>query len=268
MPEVKVISVPDHAQNYARALREFPFFERLKLSAEDREHTRMYHEQQERTQLAQSVNSLEDFYRSLDQEVVIAPVGPDTIARVAQLTQKTNQYNVTTRRYTEQQIEEFASQPGCGVYSVHVKDRFGDNGIVGVLITRIDEDICEIDTFLLSCRVIGRTIETAMLGFVSSTSKAKGAKRLQGWFLPTKKNSPRERAIRISPVQRNRHEGRCNALEFEFGGSRYSLSRMDPTACHKRLQPQRTISCLTRSSNNCCRHIRSSGIESWARILA
>jgi len=190
MPEVKVISVPEQPQNYAKAVREFPFFERLKLSAEDREHTRMYHDQQRRTQLAETVNSLEDFYRSLDQEVVIAPVGPDTIARVAQLTQKTNQYNVTTRRYTEQQIEEFASQPGGGVYSVRVKDRFGDNGIVGVLITRVDEDICEIDTFLLSCRVIGRTIETAMLGFASSASKAKGARFLQGWFFPTKKNSP------------------------------------------------------------------------------
>jgi FkbH-like protein len=189
LPEVKVISVPAQPQHYAKALRDFPYFERLKLSTEDREHTRMYHDQQRRTQLAESVNSLEDFYRSLDQEVVIAPVGPDTLARVAQLTQKTNQYNVTTRRYTEQQIQEFASRPDGGVYSVHVKDRFGDNGIVGVLITRVEQDICEIDTFLLSCRVIGRTIETAMLGFVSSASKAKGARYLQGWFLPTKKNA-------------------------------------------------------------------------------
>ena len=141
MPEVKVIPVPGTAAALCRRrCATSHYFERLKLSAEDREHTRMYHEQQRRTQLAQSVSSLEDFYRSLEQEVVIAPVGPDTIARVAQLTQKTNQYNVTTRRYTEQQIEKFASQPGSGVYSVRVKDRFGDNGIVGVLITRVEEE--------------------------------------------------------------------------------------------------------------------------------
>ena len=122
--------------------------------------------------------------------MVIANVTPESIARVAQLTQKTNQYNVTTRRYTEQQIAEFVSRPDCGVYSVGVKDRFGDNGIVGVLITRTEDDVCEIDTFLLSCRVIGRTIETAMLGFLTDTSKARGASFLQGWFIPTKKNAP------------------------------------------------------------------------------
>jgi len=121
---------------------------------------------------------------------VIANVTPDSIARVAQLTQKTNQYNVTTRRYTEQQIAEFVSRPDCGVYSVGVKDRFGDNGIVGVLITRTEDDVCEIDTFLLSCRVIGRTIETAMLGFLTDAGKARGASLLQGWFIPTKKNAP------------------------------------------------------------------------------
>ena len=71
-----------------------------------------------------------------------------------------------------------------------MKDRFGDNGIVGVLITRTEDDVCEIDTFLLSCRVIGRTIETAMLGFLTDASKARGASILQGWFIPTKKNAP------------------------------------------------------------------------------
>ena len=190
MPEVKVIPLPDHAQGFARTLRECPYFERLTLSAEDREHTRLYHDQRKRSELAQSVGSLEDFYRSLDQEVHIAPVTRETLARVAQLTQKTNQFNVTTRRYTEQQIEEFASQPNWSVYSVRVRDRFGDNGIVGVLVTRMDGDVCEIDTLLLSCRVIGRTVETAMLGFLAETSRNNGATFLRGWFLPTKKNTP------------------------------------------------------------------------------
>ncbi len=190
VPEVKVIAVPDQVQGYALALRDCPFFERLTLSAEDQEKTKQYQEQRQRSELAHSTGSLEDFFRSLEQEVVIAKVTPESIGRVAQLTQKTNQYNVTTRRYTEQQIQEFALRPDCGVYSVRVKDRFGDNGIVGVLITRTGEDVCEIDTFLLSCRVIGRTIETAMLGFLTDASKASGASVLQGWFIPTKKNAP------------------------------------------------------------------------------
>jgi FkbH-like protein len=190
IPEIKVIALPDHPQDYAAALRDCPFFERLSLSAEDREHTRFYHEQQRRVDFAQTVGSLEDFYRSLEQEISIAPVTPQTVTRVAQLTQKTNQFNVTTRRRTEQEIEELATRPDWNVYSVRVKDRFGDNGIVGVLITKMNGNICEIDTFLLSCRVIGRTIETAMLRFLVETSRVEGAEFLQGWFMPTGKNAP------------------------------------------------------------------------------
>jgi FkbH-like protein len=189
-PEVKVIGVPDQVQGYAQALRDFPFFERLAISDEDKEKTQQYHEQRKRSELANSAGSLEDFFRSLEQEVVISKVTSEAIARVAQLTQKTNQYNVTTRRYSEQQIEALTLRPEYGVYSVQVKDRFGDNGIVGVLITRMDEGVCEIETFLLSCRVIGRTIETAMLGFLTDQGKANGASFLQGWFIPTKKNAP------------------------------------------------------------------------------
>jgi FkbH-like protein len=190
MPEVKVLALPDHPQGFAAVVRDCPFFERLSLSTEDRQHTRFYHEQQQRVELAQNVGSLEGFYRSLEQEISIMPVTAQTLARVAQLTQKTNQFNVTTRRHSEQVIEEFAAQPNWKVYSVRVKDRFGDNGIVGVLITRMNGNICEIETFLLSCRVIGRTIETAMLGFLAENSRAEGAEFLQGWFVPTQKNTP------------------------------------------------------------------------------
>ena len=190
IPELKVISLPDEPQGFAAALRACPLFERVSLSTEDREHTQLYHGQQQRADLAQRVGSLEDFYRSLDQEITIAPVTPETLTRVAHLTQKTNQFNATTCRHSEQEIEEFASRPEWNVYSVRVKDRFGDNGIVGVLITHMNGDICEIETFLLSCRVIGRTIETAMLGFLAENSRAEGARMLQGWFVPTKKNIP------------------------------------------------------------------------------
>ena len=190
LPEVKVLALPDHPQGYAATIRDCPLFERLSLSTEDREHTRLYHEQQKRAELAQSVGSLEDFYRSLDQEVSISPVTPEMLTRVASLTQKTSQFNVTSHRYSEQEIEALASQPDWRIYAVRVKDRFGDNGIVGVLIIRLDGSMCEIETFLLSCRVIGRTIETVMLGFLVKTSKTMGARFLQGRFVPTEKNMP------------------------------------------------------------------------------
>jgi FkbH-like protein len=115
---------------------------------------------------------------------------PQTLARIAQLTQKTNQFNLTTRRYTEQQLADMSKSPEWQIYALNSADRFGDNGLVGVAILHITKDQCEIDTLLLSCRVIGRTIETAMLAVLADHAKNAGATRLIGKFIPTKKNVP------------------------------------------------------------------------------
>jgi FkbH-like protein len=188
MPEVTVIQLPRDPIEYARALRQTPVFERLTLSEEDRERGRYYAEQRQRAELEHSSCSLENFYRSLKQKLEIALAGPGTLSRVAQLTQKTNQFNVTTRRYSEQQIAEMISRTDFKVYTVRVQDRFGDNGLVGVVIIRESSNIHEIDTFLMSCRVVARTIETAILSFVVEQSRKEGCRTLQGWFLPTSKN--------------------------------------------------------------------------------
>jgi FkbH-like protein len=190
LPEVTVIEMPKDPMDYAQALRESPVFERLSLSVEDRERGHYYAEQRQRVELERSASSLEDFYRSLRQEIEVATVTSKTLARVAQLTQKTNQFNLTTRRYSEQQILEMTASPDWRVYSVRVQDRFGDNGLVGVAITRDADEVCEIEAFLMSCRVIGRTVETALLSFLVERARSTGMKQLQGWFLPTKKNDP------------------------------------------------------------------------------
>jgi FkbH-like protein len=190
MPDVRVIHLPTRADGFVQALRDCPVFERLVLSNEERELPRLYREQRERLDLVRRTGTLEDFYRSLNQQVTIELVRPDTMVRVAQLTQKTNQFNITNRRYTEQQIEDIASREDWNVYSVRVSDRFGDSGIVGVVITKVDGCSWEIDTFLLSCRIIGRTVEKAMLGFLAERSRRVGAEFLQGWFFPTKRNAP------------------------------------------------------------------------------
>ncbi len=190
LPEVAVIDLPTDPMGYAAALREAPVFERLTLTDEDRNRGRMYAEQQARAQLQSSAASLEDFYRSLQIEVDVATVRPDTITRAAQLTQKTNQFNLTTRRYSEQQIADLAANPACRVYAIRVKDRLGDNGVVGVAITRDASGRCEIDTLLLSCRVIGRTVETAFLSHIADEARRRGNSFLTGQFLPTAKNAP------------------------------------------------------------------------------
>jgi FkbH-like protein len=190
LPEVTVIDLPSDPMEYAAALRSCPVFERLYLSAEDQERGRYYAEQRQRAELEQGAGSLEDFYRSLEMEAEFASVTPATLARVAQLTQKTNQFNTTTRRYTEQQIADLAQDPDWQVISLRMSDRFGDNGLVGVAILHHRGEVSEIDTLLMSCRVIGRTVENAMLAMLAQEARECGSQRLQGWFLPTKKNVP------------------------------------------------------------------------------
>jgi methylmalonyl-CoA epimerase len=191
VPEVMVLDVPRDPAFYARALRESPVFERLSLSSEDRERGKFYAQDRQRAELEQSTGSLEDFYRSLEQEAQMGVVTSTTLARVSQLTQKTNQFNMTTKRYSEEEVRALAADPSWYIRWVRVKDRFGDNGIIGVVMARdAGKGLWEIDNFLLSCRVIGRTVETAILATVLEHARSAGATRIGGWFLPTKKNAP------------------------------------------------------------------------------
>jgi FkbH-like protein len=195
-PEAIVIHLPEDPMDYARTVRDCPWFERLALSDEDRQRGEYYAAQRARLELESNVTSKEDFYRGLDQVAEIALVSAQTLARVSQLTQKTNQFNLTTKRYTEPQIAEMAACPNWRVWTLRVKDRYADNGLVGVAIARVDGEVCEIDSFLMSCRVIGRTVETALLAHLAADAREQGAKLLQGWFLPTRKNAPAQEFYR------------------------------------------------------------------------
>ena len=123
-------------------------------------------------------------------EVTIAPVTKASLARAAQLTQKTNQFNVTTVRYTEAELVERMRTGEWLLATVGVRDRFGDNGIVGLLMARPDRTALDIDTLLLSCRVIGRSVETAMLAFVCAQAGRRGLSEVRGRIVPTAKNVP------------------------------------------------------------------------------
>ncbi|MCI0391805.1 MAG: HAD-IIIC family phosphatase [Acidobacteria bacterium] len=190
LPEINVIQLPSDPARYSLTLRSNPVFERLALSVEDRERSDYYATQRRRQDLRNNASSLEEFFRSLRQRVSFAEASSKTLSRVAQLTQKTNQFNLTTRRYREQDIAAMLARPEFGVVTVSVSDRFGDNGMVGVAITRDEGFACEIDTLLLSCRVIGRTIETALLAYLIQRARSRDIRSLKGWFLPTVKNVP------------------------------------------------------------------------------
>jgi FkbH-like protein len=189
LPEVTVIELPADPMQFARTLRHAPVFERLELSDEDRSRGRYYAEQRLRSEMQQAAGSLEDFYRSLRMQVRVEPVTAATLTRAAQLSQKTNQFNLTTRRYSERELESL-QEPRWRKLLIRVADRFGDNGIVGLAILRIDGSTCDIDTMLLSCRVIGRTVESAFLALLADEARQAGASTLTGSFIPTRKNAP------------------------------------------------------------------------------
>jgi FkbH-like protein len=117
-------------------------------------------------------------------------VGEGELARVAQLTQKTNQFNMTTRRYSEAETALLLNDDATVVRAYSLVDRFGDSGIVSVVIARKGAEAWELDSFLMSCRVIGRTVETAILALIADEARAASAGALVGDFLPTKKNAP------------------------------------------------------------------------------
>lgn len=190
LPEVHVIDLPAGPAHFAGALRSTPVFERLSLSQEDRDRGTYYLAEQQRARLQSSVVALDDYHRSLGMEVEIGAVTARTLARVAQLTQKTNQFNLTTRRYSEQEIATKAADARWRVDALTASDRFGDYGLVGVAITSRNGEVCEIDSFLLSCRVIGRSVETALLSHIAREAAAGGMRLLRGWYLPTRKNAP------------------------------------------------------------------------------
>jgi len=152
----------------------------------------MYKQQFQREDAKTAFNSIEDYLASLEIELTITKDEAAFVSRASQLTQKTNQFNLTTCRYTESQMEQFMANEKHSVFTMFVKDKFGDNGLTGVCIIKEDEHNPKnviIDTFLMSCRVIGRNIEQAFFKNVLSNLVKQGYERICAWFIPTKKNS-------------------------------------------------------------------------------
>lgn len=188
-PEVVVLeSAAPH--DLADAVLTSPWFERLELSAEDVARHDYYRRERARAALAEDVATVDDYLASLATQVTIAPPSAADVARVAQLTNKTNQFNVTTRRYQDQTIADRVDDPTWRVDAVWAADRFGDHGLVGVAMTDCSDDEWRVDTLLLSCRVIGRRVETALLHELTRAAAAAGADAVTGEFIPTARNLP------------------------------------------------------------------------------
>ncbi|MFW9926744.1 MAG: HAD-IIIC family phosphatase [Candidatus Thorarchaeota archaeon] len=190
LPEVLVVDLPKNPRLYRETLEDLNVFDVLSLTKEDMARGEMYAGKRKRAELETSIDNIEDFLRTLDLKVRIKPVDDFDTPRVVQLIGKTNQFNLTTRRYTDAEVRRFREDENSIVYSMAVTDKFGDEGVVGVAIIKKKNDDWWIDNILMSCRVIGRSVETAMLAKIVKDARAEGASRIIGEYIPTKKNPP------------------------------------------------------------------------------
>jgi FkbH-like protein len=190
LPMVAVPEVPDDPAMVPAVLADAGFFESLGITAEDRERTAQYQENVARAQLRSESSDLEGYLRGLDMRMVWRRFDRMGLPRIVQLINKTNQFNLTTRRYTEQEVAAVMTDPAAFGLQIRLLDRFGDNGIIAIVIGRLGADgVCGIDTWLMSCRVLGRQVEQATLNLVAATAAAMGADRLRGFYVPSAKNA-------------------------------------------------------------------------------
>jgi FkbH-like protein len=197
IPQIKTVDLPDDPSLYASTLMQINDFNTLVMTNEDRNRGEMYRQEHKRTELKRSSSNLEDFLKQLEIRVTMKKANNFTIPRIAQLTLKTNQFNLTTRRYQEEDVETLAQDNTKLIGCAQTQDKFGDNGITGVYIVNknhVDKEWF-IDTFLLSCRVMGRGIEDAMMGYILSKAKEEGVTKVKAEFIPTKKNKPCEQLL-------------------------------------------------------------------------
>ena len=190
LPGVAVLAAPlQEPWTILKMLTDAALFDAIAVTADDANRVAEYKAQSRRTALASSAGSHEDFLASLGIVCTFSSALTAPLARSVQLLAKTNQFNLTTRRHSSTDVEAFAAAPGGQAVVVRVRDRFGDAGVVGLALARMEGKACFIDSFLLSCRVIGRGIETALLAHLAANALQHGAEKVRGEFIPSRKNS-------------------------------------------------------------------------------
>ncbi len=193
LPEVEVVEVPEDPSEYVRALEAGRWFEAVSLTAEDRERSGQYRAEAQRREIKTNFASVEEYQLSLNMLGDVRTIDEDDFPRVLQLIGKTNQFNLTTRRHTPEAVRQILSQPDSVGITVRMSDRFGDYGLIAVILGVNEpggsQRTLRIDTWLMSCRVIGRTAEEFCLNALLERAKSLGYQRLLGHYIPTKKNA-------------------------------------------------------------------------------
>jgi FkbH-like protein len=238
VPEVLTLPLPANLDEIPEFLRHVWAFDRARLTAEDRRRTELYAQQAERSRAAQAAASIEEFLESLELDVGIAPPEPAQIPRVAQLTQRTNQMNASGVRRTEAEIRALGD---AECLAVTVKDRFGDYGLTGVAIFRTTSGALVVDTFLLSCRVLGRGVEHRLLARLGEIALERGLSALEIPFVRSARNRPAE--LFLESLDAPNADGVFRMTAAQAAAAKFSpahapmVSAQGPVAVSHRLRP-------------------------------
>ena len=204
LPDVLTVNLPNDPSRYATILKNMKEFNALKITDEDAKRGQMYVQQKNRQEFERSLTNLDEFLKQLKLKVMIKEADKFSIPRISQLTLKTNQFNLTTKRYQEEDIKKFAEDKNIEIGYAQVEDKFGDNGITSVFIlNKKDPKEWYLDTFLLSCRIMGRDIEKCIMSHIIFKAKKDGVTTIKANYLPTKKNKPIEDFLPGCGFQKN-----------------------------------------------------------------
>jgi FkbH-like protein len=188
LPMVAVPELSDDPAFYVRTVAAAGYFEAVAFGEDDRKRAQFYSDNAKRVALAADIGSIDDYLRSLDMKISFARFDTAGRARIAQLINKSNQFNLTTRRYTEAEIDAMIADRSLFTMQIRLEDVFGDNGMISTIICRPDNQDWEIDTWLMSCRVLGRRVEQAALQQLVRFGRSQGVERLVGLYRPTERN--------------------------------------------------------------------------------
>ena len=189
-PQVLTPDMPRDPALYRETLENLPELQTLTITEEDQSRTRLYVERRQRETLRVASQTLEEYLRSLEMVVETERASERTLSRIHQLFQRTNQFNLTTRRYDPGVLAARAAAPTWRVYTTRVSDRFGDHGLVAAAVVQCTEHAWNVENFVMSCRVIGYGVETALLARIAAEARECGARHLVGEFIPSTKNAP------------------------------------------------------------------------------
>ncbi len=189
--EVPGAAVPEitKVEEYVRVLDRSGFFEVTNFSEDDLKRNEMYLANEQRNRMQKNFSDYGDYLRSLEMKARIGAFDPAYFSRIAQLTNKSNQFNLTTHRYSQSEIEQIAADPQYLTLCGRLEDKFGDNGVVSIVIGRKEKDVLQIELWLMSCRVLKRDMEYAMMDTLVKQCRDCGIRQIYGYFYPTAKNA-------------------------------------------------------------------------------